>query len=227
METVLITGSNRGIGLELMKQYLELGWRVIGTHRGEPSSELVELLKFERLSLLELEVTDDESIKEIGKNLSDVVVDVLINNAGILGAGDQSMSAVEQASWLDTFAVNTVAPLMVTREILPLMKKSPRPRVITISSQMGALNREATGMYAYRSSKAAVNKVMQVLSLELKESGVIVCPVHPGWVQTDMGGSEADITVVESATGIIKLVNTLTMASTGRFWTWDGQEHQW
>ncbi|GAL35327.1 short chain dehydrogenase [Vibrio maritimus] len=227
METVFITGISRGIGLELAKQYLALGWRVIGTHRGEPSSGLIELLNYDQLSLLKLEVTAQDSVKVISESLSDVVVDVLINNAGVIGSDEQSMLEIDPADWMDTFAVNTVAPLMVTRELLPFMAKSPRPRVITISSQMGSLNRESTGMYAYRSSKAAVNKVMQVLSVELKESGIIVCPIHPGWVQTDMGGSEADITVTESAAGIISLIDSLTMASTGRFWTWNGQEHEW
>lgn len=227
METVLITGCSRGIGLELTKQYLASEKRVIGTYRGKPSCELVELLKYDHLSLIDLEVTEQDSIKSISDSLSGVVVDVLINNAGVIGPEEQSMSAVAPSDWLNTFAVNTIAPLMVTREVLPFMEKSSRPRVIAISSQMGSLNRESTGMYAYRSSKAALNKVMQVLSIELKEHGIIVCPIHPGWVQTDMGGKDADITSAESASGIVSLIDKLTMESSGRFWMWNGQEHEW
>ena len=92
---------------------------------------------------------------------------------------------------------------------------------------MGALSRQSTGMYAYRSSKAAVNKAMQVLALELKDLGIIVCPVHPGWVKTDMGGPDADISVSESATGIVNLVRNLKIEQTGKFLTWQGEEHAW
>ncbi|MBX3010197.1 MAG: SDR family NAD(P)-dependent oxidoreductase [Caldilineaceae bacterium] len=107
------------------------------------------------------------------------------------------------------------------------MIQATNPRILTISSQMGSLNRKSTGMYAYRSSKAAVNKVMQVLALELQAHGIIVCPLHPGWVQTDMGGTEADITVQASAAGIIEFVRTVTMKQSGRFFTGEGEEHAW
>ena len=104
---------------------------------------------------------------------------------------------------------------------------SSNPRIITISSQMGSLNRKNKGAYAYRSSKAAVNKVMQVLATELEPENIIVCPVHPGWVKSDMGGAEADITVAESAAGLVNVINNLTKAQSGRFWTWQGVEHPW
>ena len=107
------------------------------------------------------------------------------------------------------------------------MEVSSNPRIVTISSQMGALSRESMGMYAYRSSKAAVNKVMQVLALELKPKGITVCPVHPGWVKTDMGGQEADITAEESASGIVGLVQSMTLEQSGTFFTWEGNEHGW
>ena len=227
METVLITGASRGIGLELTRQFLDLGYNVISTYRGQPSAQLESLLSNKALMLHELEVTDEASISTLAAQLSNSNIDVLINNAGILGPTEQSMETVQPSEWLNTFAVNTVAPLMVCRALLPLMEASSNPRIVTISSQMGALSRESMGMYAYRSSKAAVNKVMQVLALELKPKGVTVCPVHPGWVKTDMGGQEADITAEESASGIVGLVQSMALEQSGTFFTWEGNEHNW
>jgi NAD(P)-dependent dehydrogenase (short-subunit alcohol dehydrogenase family) len=227
METVLITGASRGIGLELTRQFLALGYNVISTYRGKPSEQLEKLLLNGDLSLYELEVTDESSILSLASKLSGTQLDILINNAGIMGSDEQSMEAIDAKGWLDTFAVNSIAPLMVSRALLKLLENSKNPRIITVSSQMGALNRESYGMYAYRSSKAAVNKVMQVLALELKPKGIIVCPIHPGWVKTDMGGDEADISVEESASGIVKLARNLTLDQSGKFLTWQGTEHVW
>lgn len=227
METVFITGASRGIGLELTRQFLSLGYNVISTYRGYPSAQLESLLSHKTLTLHDLEVTDETSISNLVGQLSNVHIDILINNAGILGPTEQSMDTIEPSEWLNTFAVNTIAPLIVSRALLPLMAASSNPRIVTISSQMGALSRESAGMYAYRSSKAAVNKVMQVLALELKPSGISVCPVHPGWVKTDMGGEEADITAKESASGIVGLVQKMTLKESGKFFTWEGNEHSW
>lgn len=227
METVLITGASRGIGLELARQFLALGYRVIATYRGQPSAQLSRLLSNTSLSLHELEVTNETAIRRLAATLSNTTIDILINNAGVIGAADQSLDAIDSQEWLNTFAVNSIAPLMVSRAFLTHIEASPNPRIITVSSQMGALNSNSLGMYAYRSSKAAVNKVMQVLANELKPKGIIVCPIHPGWVKTDMGGDNADITVDESASGIIKLSRGLTLERSGTFYTWQGEEHVW
>ncbi|MGF1720660.1 SDR family oxidoreductase [Vibrio kyushuensis] len=227
METVFITGASRGIGFELTRQFLDLGYNVISTYRGQPSQQLESLCSNNSLSVFELEVTDQNSINNLVSKLVNTQIDIFINNAGVIGANEQSMESIDPQEWLTTFAVNTIAPLTVTRSLLGLIEASSNPRIITISSQMGALNRESYGMYAYRSSKAAVNKVMQVLALELKPKGIIVCPIHPGWVKTDMGGEEADITVTESVSGIVSLIKSLTQEQSGKFLTWQGDEHVW
>lgn len=227
METVLITGASRGIGLELTKKFLDLKYNVISTYRVKPSRELEALLKYESLSIVELEVTDEVSISHFKNHLLGIQVDILINNAGVKGADDQSMEEITQKDWLNTFAINSIAPLMISRAVLNNMENSPRPRIITISSQMGALQSDSIGLYAYRSSKAAVNKVMKVLSLELKDKSVAVCLIHPGWVATDMGGENADISAIDSASGIAKIAQELTMDDTGKFFTWEGNEHPW
>lgn len=231
METVLITGGSRGIGLELTKQFLDLGYRVISTYRVKPSDKLSELKSNKNLSLFELEVTDESSIKNLVKSLDEQVIDILINNAGVIGPSSdrqtQDRHNIDVKGWLETFAINSIAPLMISNAVLGNLKKSNKPRILTVSSQMGSLSLDSTGMYAYRSSKAAVNKVMQVLSVELKSAGVAVCVLHPGWVKTDMGGSSADISVEESASGIVDLAMNLTMKKTGKFFNWNGTEHAW
>lgn len=227
METVVITGASRGIGLELTRQFLTQNYQVVSTFRGQVSFELNALDSDPNLTLIELELTDDKAIERTVHSLLGTQVDILINNAGVIGPNDQSMEHLRAEDWLNTFAVNTIAPLNVTRAFLPMLRRSGNARVITISSQMGALSRESMGMYAYRSSKAALNKVMQVLALELKEENIIVCPIHPGWVRTDMGGLNAEISVQESASGILSFAQTVTMSQSGNFYTWQGIKHEW
>ncbi|WP_249199212.1 SDR family oxidoreductase [Photobacterium sp. GJ3] len=199
---------------------------MIATYRGQLSPALEDLSSSANLYLHPLEVTDEKAVQSFAASIADHI-DVLINNAGVIGPEDQSLTQVTEKDWLETFAVNTIAPLSISRAFLPHLKRSERPRIVTISSMMGSLSDEGTGMYAYRSSKAAVNKVMQVLSLELREDGITVCPVHPGWVQTDMGGANAEITPQASVAGIIALVDKLTLDMSGQFYTWEGKEHPW
>jgi len=151
----------------------------------------------------------------------------LINNAGVIGGDRQSVGDIDYAAWLSTFRVNTLAPMQLTTALKANLCRSTRPRVVTISSQMGALSRKSRGAFAYRSSKAAVNKVMQVLALEWEEDSIVCCLVHPGWVRTDMGGPKADIDVAESASGIVTLIDKLSMDETGKFFCWNGEEHAW
>lgn len=228
METVVITGANRGIGLELTKQFLAEGKRVIATSRFPQNSKALNLLHdLGDLSVHSLELTDSQSIFNFAKALADKKIDILINNAGFMGPKQQGLKEMDYESWSLTFAINAMAPFQLSTALLSNLKQSSLPRIVTISSQMGSLNRKSTGEYAYRSSKAAVNKVMQVLAVELAPENIIVCPVHPGWVQTDMGGAAADISVEESAKGLVKVINNLTQAQSGRFWTWLGEEHPW
>jgi len=227
METVLITGCSRGIGLELTRQFLDLGYQVISSYRKKPSEQLAKLDEHAALRLIELEVTNDAAIANMAKALSDTSLDILINNAGVIGPAEQSIQHLKSDEWLETFAVNSVAPMMVSQAVLPQLKRSSNPRLLTISSQMAQLTSQSTGMYAYRSSKAAVNKSMQVLATELKSDGVTVCLIHPGWVQTDMGGQNADISASQSAKGIISFVNKMNLSQSGQFYSWTGDALDW
>ncbi len=228
METVIITGANRGIGFELTRRFLQADAKVIATCRNPADASALNALSAEgRLAVFPLELTDGASLSAFCAGLTDRCVDVLVNNAGIMGGERQSLAEMDHAAWLRTFDVNTIAPFRLATALLGNLKQAERPRIVTLSSQMASLARKSTGSYAYRSSKAALNKVMQVLALELAADGIIVCPVHPGWVKTDMGGPAAAITARESAAGLFDLIDSLTQEQAGRFWTWQGEEHPW
>ena len=228
METVVITGANRGIGLEMAKQLLNSNRRVIaGCRNPKEASALNDLSSDGDLSAFRLDLSDSDSIGDFCAQLSDMTIDVLINNAGVLDREKDGMLGVNADAWLDTFRINSIAPFQVAVGLLENLKKSSRPRIISVSSQLGSLNHKGPGMYSYNSSKAALNQVMKIMAQDLEGDGVMVCPIHPGWVQTDMGGPEADITPQESAGGIIAFIDNLTMEQSGRFWQWNGEEHPW
>jgi NAD(P)-dependent dehydrogenase (short-subunit alcohol dehydrogenase family) len=181
----------------------------------------------QNLQIHRLEVTAEDSVGSLATFLEGTAIDILINNAGIKGGAQQGVTTMDYASWTETFAVNTMAPLRVAGAFLPNLRLSSRPRIITISSQMGSMHRNSSGSYAYRSSKAAVNKVMQILAHDLASDGIVVCPVHPGWVRTDMGGPQAELSVEESVSAMIRLIAELTASHSGRFLMWNGEEHPW
>ncbi|MEM9603701.1 MAG: SDR family oxidoreductase [Pseudomonadota bacterium] len=227
METVLVTGAARGIGLALVKHFCEAGLSVIATHRGEPGAELAMLVDSHGVRLHALDVVNEQAVAELGEALADETLDLLINNAGVIGPGREADDPLTAERWLDTFRINTLSPLWVSQALFAPLKRSGNPRVVTVSSQMGSLQHGGTGLVAYRSSKAALNKVMHVLSQEWREHNITVCPIHPGWVRTDMGGDAADISPDESAAGIVKLALSLTLEQSGTFYTWDGRVHPW
>lgn len=228
METVVITGANRGIGLGLVQEFLANNTHVIAACRHpEEAAALRELAQGAALEILPLDVADDTSITNFIDSLAGKPIDILINNAGTLGGDTQSVTNMDYAAWTQAFAVNTIAPFRLSVGLLANLQQSPRPRIISVSSQMGSLAGHSTGHYAYRSSKAALNKVMKTLAKDLEPSGVLVCPIHPGWVKTDMGGSNAQITVAQSAAGIYRLIDTLTAAKSGHFLAWDSEELPW
>jgi NAD(P)-dependent dehydrogenase (short-subunit alcohol dehydrogenase family) len=227
MESILITGANRGIGFELTRLLIEDGRRVIATCRDPESASDLNALNASNLHIHQLEVTSTKSIEALKRALSRVQIDVLINNAGEIGSKRQRIDDMNIDAWRHTFDVNTIAPFQVSMALLDNLKLSLRPRIISVSSQMGALSRISSGALAYQSSKAALNKVMQVMAKDLESENIIVCSMHPGWVQTDMGGPSADISVNESAAGMISFFDNVTSEQSGRFWKWNGEEHAW
>lgn len=232
MTNVLITGANRGIGLELVERYAAAGHRVFACCREPVEATVLHEVAgdHEALSIHGVRVADGESVAELAASLAGVPVDVLINNAGAnLPREAQSLQSMDYDGWADLFAVNAMAPLRVLQAFLPNLEASGAapPKAITISSQMGALAFDFPVAYAYCASKAAVNKVMRMAALELKEKGIAVGLIHPGWVQTDMGGPNAAITVDESATGVIATIDAIDLEATGCFRTWQNEDHDW
>ncbi|WP_422371092.1 SDR family oxidoreductase [Hoeflea sp.] len=226
MTTILITGTNRGIGLELARQALEKGWTVYGSARETVTDPDAHICHHPQFHDLVFDVTDHEAVRAAAASISEPI-DVLINNAGIIGPDRQSTLDMDFDGFAKTLAVNTLAPLAVAQAFLPHLKRSANPRIITVSSQMGRMSYAKSDRIAYRASKAAVNKVMQGLATDLEPQGIAVALVHPGWVRTDMGGSGADIAPAESAGGILVLAETLRLDRTGSFFNWDGTIGAW
>jgi NAD(P)-dependent dehydrogenase (short-subunit alcohol dehydrogenase family) len=222
MAVVLITGANRGIGLELARQYAAAGHDVIRCARGADPEGLGAL--GERI---DCDVGDDASVAKLAQSLAGRPIDILINNAGIYGPKQQSTTEMDFAGFAEALNVNTLGPLRVTQALLPNLRASAAPKIAVISSKMGSFGNLATGAVAYRASKAAVNKVIHTIASDLAEEGIAIASFHPGWVQTDMGGAGAEIPATDSARGIIAVIDGLDVAHTGRFYQWNGEELPW
>lgn len=225
MPTHLITGANRGIGYEMTRQLLAQGHHVVATCRDlSTANELASLDG--KLDLHELDVCSEAASKNLAAKLSGLTIDVLINNAGIM-AQKQSLDDMDSAEWLTSFEVNAIAPWRISVDFAAHLEVSERPRLITITSQMGSLERAGSDRVAYRSSKAAANMAMRTLALEWKSRGITVCMLHPGWVRTDMGGSDAALGTIESAAGLLQVIDGLTLSDTGRFLDYQGLDIPW
>jgi NAD(P)-dependent dehydrogenase (short-subunit alcohol dehydrogenase family) len=228
MTTFLITGTNRGIGLAMAAALIARKDRVIAAVR-DPFRipDILKIAPRETCMIIGMEVTDQRSVDRAAASVKEPV-DVLVNNAGMNPPGRQGAVSADLAVFAEVLQVNTVSPLRVSQAFLPHLRQSKAPRILTVSSQMGALTTsQSSGAMAYRTSKAAVNKVMQCLASDLRGDNIPVAVAHPGWVRTDMGGGGADISPEESAAGLIRLCDGLTMAQTGQFFRWDGTVHPW
>jgi NAD(P)-dependent dehydrogenase (short-subunit alcohol dehydrogenase family) len=240
MPTVLITGANRGLGLEFVRQFAAQEWAVIAVCRHpEKADELQKLMsKYNRVRIEALDVGDLASVKILTEKLEDIEIDVLINNAGIFSGGSFSGSAtkvdrgqefgsLDAEAWDKVLRINTIAPIMMTEALLPHLLRSEDPKVINISSKMGSIEEMGSSYIAYRTSKAALNAAMRVISHDLKSKGVIIVNLHPGWVQTDMGGKEAPLKPEDSVKGMIKVITKLTPKDSGTFIGYDGKVIAW
>ncbi len=233
METVLITGAGRGIGLKLAEEFLRRDYQVIGTVRSSPAKEAVEGLAAglgKNVEVHFLEVTDSQSVDDLKKILAGRPLDILINNAGVLGGDKQEYDNLDFGEWQNTLEVNTIAPMRLALAFLPNLLGRTAGKIVTISSILGSLTDggyDGHDAIAYRSSKAAVNKAMQCLALELRPKNVGVYLMHPGWVRTDMGGADADIDVAESCNGLADTIINFTLEDSAKFWNYDGAELAW
>jgi len=227
MKTVVISGANRGIGLEFVKQYLACGYQVAACCRDPEKAESLQALACAQLQVLPLDVTDARSIEQLPGLLSGRAISLFINNAGIYGER-QSLDEIEEQQWLEVFRVNTIAPLLLTRALLPLMDRQAPGKLVYLSSKMGSIaDNSGGGIYIYRTSKTALNQVIKSLSIDLASEGLLVAALHPGWVQTDMGGPSADIDTLTSVTGMRALIKSLDASGSGGFYNYDGSIIPW
>jgi NAD(P)-dependent dehydrogenase (short-subunit alcohol dehydrogenase family) len=186
MTTILITGANRGIGFALAKAALDKGWTVYGSARTQAQADETSAKLGPDFRPLTFDVTDSEAVSHAAAGL-DTPIDILINNAGIIGPDRQSTLDMDFAGFAETLAINTLAPLAVAQAFLPQIRKAEHGRILTVSSQMAWMGYQKSDRIAYRASKAAVNKVMQGLATDLKADKIAVALIDPGWVRTDMG----------------------------------------
>lgn len=232
MKTTLITGANRGIGLEFCRQYAADGWRVLACSRLPERSDSLNRLASQYPELIKvhaLDVADHVEIERLAQVLVDESIDLLINNAGIYPDSDKSgFGHTDYAEWVQAFRINTMAPLKMAEEFATQIARSRQKAIITITSKMGSIaDNGSGGTYLYRSSKAAVNMVVKSLAIDLKPLGITAVVFHPGWVKTDMGGPNALISAEQSVSGMRQVIGRLTMAESGRFFGYDGQDIPW
>jgi NAD(P)-dependent dehydrogenase (short-subunit alcohol dehydrogenase family) len=224
-KTVLITGANRGLGLEFARQYTEAGWAVIGTSRSPDNA--AELQKLE-VRVMQLDVTDPESVARLVADLENQPIDLLINNAGYANKGargfeDLSFEGVERV-----IAVNTLGPMRVTQALLPNLRLGNDKKIVHITSGLGSIREnDSGGFYGYRESKAALNMFNRSLAVDYRDEGFTCIVMSPGWVRTDMGGPEAPLSPQDSIRGMRKVIDGLTIEDSGTFQSWDGRQRAW
>lgn len=221
MGTVLITGANRGLGLEMAKQYSDNGWDVMATARAPEKA--ADLNAISNVQVMALDAADESSIAQFAAAIGDRPIDLFINNAGIYGPMD-----LDRSGWLDLFAVNVVAPVQLATALKDNVARSSDKKMMVLSSQVGSIAENDTGsMMYYRSSKAAVNQAWKSLALQWKDDGLTMAMLHPGWVKTDMGGPQAPLSPQESVSGMRQVIDGLTHDQTGTFHNYDGQNIPW
>lgn len=212
--TILITGANRGIGRALFDRYAAAGLPVVGTTRGAlPSGG----------DWLPLDVADPEAQCDLAGAMRGKAIDLLICNAGVyLDKGETLPDGYPAVMWAETFAVNVTGVFLTVQTVLPMLKAAEKPRIAVISSIMASDERAPGGALIYRSSKAAVLNLGRNLARDLAPEGIAVGIYHPGWVRTDMGSDAADISVEQSADGLLTRFDMLSLETTGCFLSYDG-----
>ena len=226
--TVLITGTNRGIGLKFAEEYSKLGWHIIATCRNPSHANKLNQLAtdFGSIEIYPLEVSNSDQIHELADALKNKPIDVLINNAGIHRSC--TMGSINKQAWLESFTINSIAPYEVTIHLLDNILQGSLKKVISITSKMGSIDDNTSGgSYIYRSSKTALNSIMRSLEHDLGHHGIATLTLHPGWVRTDMGGMGAWINVDESVAGMIKQIEKLNLSNAGRYVDYAGKKINW
>lgn len=231
MPTLLITGANRGIGLELCKQYLKLGWDVHACCRNPKKAQELNTLQDKYKATLDvhaLEVTHEKQMDKLKKTLKGKPVDMLINNAGVHALGASQFGKSDDKAWEEAVAVNLIAPMKMMEHFVENVAISDRKIIASMSSKMGSMDDNGSGgAYAYRATKAALNAVMVSAAHDLRHLDIISLILHPGWVRTDMGGPQGEISVEESGEMLRNILDGCTIEDSGTFFDVDGTTIPW
>jgi len=207
---VVVTGSSRGIGREIVMRLRDAGHEVTGTARDHSTDT-------------QLNVTDPGQQARVAAQMKGQPVDLLVCNAGVYLDKNMALEAYSAEVWATTLATNVTGVFLTVQALLPSLRLAAEPKIAIISSQMASHARAPGGSYAYRASKAAALSIGRNLAADLQPEGIAVGIYHPGWVRTDMGGEEGEITVQDSAEGLINEFDVLNVATSGCFHTWDGR----
>lgn len=228
---VLITGANRGIGLEMVNYAMQQGWRVFACCRNPHNADSLfnsAKLSNGQISVHLVDMQELGTIQALSYELRNDPIDMLINNAGIYGSDKNKFGSVDVNSWLQSFQVNCIAPLKMVEAFSEQLLMGKRKTVACMSSKMASMADNGYGnSYIYRSSKAALNAVVKSLSIDLKAQNIISVALHPGWVKTDMGGPDAEISTRECVEQLFTHLSTLTIVDSGRFIDIDGSDIPW
>lgn len=226
MNTVLVTGANRGIGLSLVQHYLNQGWQVHATYRSTSQSQPLLDIVNEQLFCYRLDITDYPKVTALADQLP--TIDLLINNAGYYGPKGYGFGNTDVDEWRKVFEINTIAPLKLVEALYPNLQQGRLKKIACLSSKVGSMTENTSGGgYIYRSSKAALNSVVKSLSNDLSSQGYTVLALHPGWVQTEMGGPNALIDTDTSAAGLTKVIAQADSSHSGQFINYDGTRLPW
>ncbi|HEY8119592.1 MAG TPA: SDR family oxidoreductase [Methylophilaceae bacterium] len=228
---ILVTGANRGLGLEFCRQYAHAGWRVFACCRNPQSATELQKLQQQyanNLSVHTLDVSDFRQIEPLAKELSGIKLDILLNNAGIYHKGKEAFGSVDYEAWMEAFHVNSMAPLKMAEVFIQNLHLGDQKKIVNITSKMGSIDDNTSGHhYLYRSSKTALNMVTRSLAIDLAPQGIMAIVLHPGWVQTDMGGFSAPTTVQQSIAGMRNVIEHISSKDSGKFYGYDGKEIPW
>lgn len=226
MNTILITGANRGLGLEFARSYAGDGWRVHACCRHPDKARELSAIAGD-VAVHKLDVTDGLRVASLARELAEERIDILINNAGVFHKGNE-FGTIDFDDWVAELKVNTIAPARVAERFVKQVAASERKLIVNISSGLGSIANATGGdSIVYRSSKAGLNMVTKCLSQALADRGITVVALSPGWVRTDMGGPNARLTPAESIARMRNVIDRLTPADSGRFFNQDGEERPW
>lgn len=228
----VVTGANRGIGLELVRQLAARGERVEACARTPGNATELQALASSRVRIHALDVTSAASVRALGAALGDASVDTVFNVAGVHGGARQSLRPMaedlELADVTSTIDVNATGALRVAVGLLAHVRRGMLKKLVHVTSGMGSISDNTSGgYYAYRMSKAALNMMSKSLAVDLRPEGISSFVINPGWVQTDMGGDNAPTPVDESVRGILQVIDTATLADSGEFLNWKGNRYPW